>query len=94
MGVPPSDEDYQFNSIDYLRAKNHVDEASFNKDVMNKVTDYVTQIRTYRQQVESDKFANDSSVFMVVDMGSGVLNMLRHVLLFASNLMDRGDEFK
>lgn len=95
MGLPPIDENFVFNSVNYLRAKNIVDQASFDKEIIGNVSDYITEIRAYRRQVLIDDSKNDTeSALLVVDLGSGVLNMLRHVLIVASNLIDRGNELR
>ena len=93
MGLPQIDETFVFDSVNYLRAKNVVDEASFDKEIMGKVSEYITEVRATRRQLEGYK--NDSeSALLVVDLGSGVLNMLRHVLIVASSLIDRGNELR
>jgi hypothetical protein len=93
MGLPPIDENFAFNSVNYLRAKNIVDEASFDKEIMGNISDYITEIRAIRRQLDNHKNETESAL-LVVDLGSGVLNMLRHVLIVASNLIDRGNELR
>ena len=36
----------------------------------------------------------DSDNLVVIDLGAGVLNMLRQVLMLSNDLLERGDTFK
>ena len=43
---------------------------------------------------DNDDDDDDESSFVIVDLGAGVLNMLRHVFMLSNDLIERGDDFK
>jgi len=74
-GTRPEDEPwFDFDEVAYLRAKNRVDDASFNPQVRARLA------TALQQRVAEKRGAGAGPVTVtVVDMGAGLLNMLDHV---------------
>jgi NADPH:quinone reductase-like Zn-dependent oxidoreductase/FMN phosphatase YigB (HAD superfamily) len=61
--------DYEFSQVKYLRAKNNVDVASFSTRVWDRML----------HELHSNSFIHNNQL-VIVDIGAGLLNMLRLVL--------------
>ena len=121
---------FNFNAVDYLRAKNSLDDISYSKEILSKLGQEVHDLRLSRIMSErnskssllkeTDEIINNTDFnvinstvdvsdanktfgdtnegeegsFVIVDLGAGVLNMLKHVFMLSNNLIERGDDFQ
>jgi hypothetical protein len=96
--VLPEDDHFSIETIPYLLSKNSVDDLSISKDIFNRISSSVLEMRRSRsRRMRLNHTLTNPLVLtslVVLDLGSGLLNMLRSVLLIANNLVEKGDKFK
>ena len=83
--VVPSDINYYLND-------NNSDISTDSQSVYDNSVNSTSNFRgTAKERISEDNIEEGSLV--IIDLGAGVLNMLRHVLMLSNDLIERGDDF-
>jgi 2-desacetyl-2-hydroxyethyl bacteriochlorophyllide A dehydrogenase len=69
----PDTEKFEFNEVSYLEAKNEIDKASFNQEILTMLR---KQLKDRIQQRFARKGDGKKFPLVAVDLGAGLLNML------------------
>ena len=74
-------EEYKFDEIQYLINKNKVDLRSMNRQTWNHLIQEIIEQQQYRNSRNNKKaISNNNKIFQIVDVGAGVLSMLRLII--------------